>query len=72
MERKGQYQAQLTSKEQKKLVSLIGKQTVVKVYMSNMCNDKQVNILWDTTANISIIGKEYLYSLFPDIFIRNV
>ena len=40
--------------------------------MSNMFNDKYVNILWDTGANISIISKEYLYSLFPDIFIRSL
>ena len=65
MERKAQYQAQLTPKEQKKLVRLIGKQTIVKVFMSNMFNDKYVNILWDTGANISIISKEYLYSYFP-------
>ena len=37
-----------------------------------MFNDKYVNILWDTGANISIISKEYLYSLFPDIFIRSL
>ena len=72
MGRKGQYQAHLIPKEKKKLVSLIGKQTIVKVFMSNMCNDKYVNILWDTGANISIIGKECLYSLFPNISIRNL
>ena len=72
IERKGQYQAQLTPKEQNKLVSLIGKQTIVKVFISNMCNDKYVNILWGTGVNISIIGKEYLYSLFPDFFIQNL
>ena len=45
MERKGQCHAQLTPKEQKKVVRLIGKQTTVKVFMSKLCNDKYVNII---------------------------
>ena len=47
--KRGQYQA-LTPKEQKTLTGVIGKQNVAK-YM----NDKLVDILWDTGANISII-----------------
>ena len=43
----GQYQANLTPKEQKTLIGLIGKQNVVKLYMK----DKPVDILWDTGAN---------------------
>ena len=37
----GQYQANLTPKEQKTLIGLIGKQNVGKLYM----NDKPVDIL---------------------------
>ena len=46
---------------------LIGKQNVVKFYM----NDNPVDILWDTGANISIISKEYVNSLFPNVVIKN-
>ena len=51
--KRGKYQANLTPKEQKTLIGLIGKQNVVKLYM----NDKPVDILWVTGANISIISK---------------
>ena len=40
--------------------------------MSTLYNNKFANILWDTVANISIISKEYLYSLFPDLAIQNL
>ena len=40
--------------------------------MSTLYNNKVANILWDTVANISIISKEYLYSLFPDLVIQNL
>ena len=63
----GQYQANLTPKERKTLIILIGKQNVVKFYM----NDNPVDILWDTVANISIISKEYVNSLFPNVVIKN-
>ena len=58
--KRGQYQANLTPKEQKTLIGLTGKQNVVKSYM----NDKPVSILWDTGANISIIirNMEMIYS----------
>ena len=58
--KKGQYQANLTPKEQKTLIGLTGKQNVVKSYM----NDKPVSTLWDTGANISIIirNMEMIYS----------
>ena len=64
----GQYQANLTPKEQKTLIGLTGKQNVVKLYV----NDKPVDILWDTGANISIISKEYVNNLFPNIVIKNL
>ena len=63
----GQYQANLTPKERKTLIILIGKQNVVKFYM----NDNPVDILWDAGANISIISKEYVNSLFPNVVIKN-
>ena len=63
----GQYQANLTPKERKTLIILIGKQNVVKFCM----NDNPVDILWDTGANISIISKEYVNSLFPNVVIKN-
>ena len=63
----GQYQANLTPKERKTLIILIGKQNVVKFYM----NDNPVDILWDIGANISIISKEYVNSLFPNVVIKN-
>ena len=66
--KRGQYQANLTPKEQKTLIGLIGKQNVVKLYM----NDKPVDILWDTGANISIISKEYVNDLFPNAVIKNL
>ena len=47
--KRGKYQANLTPKEQKTLIGLIGKQNVVKLYMND--------ILWVTGANISIISK---------------
>ena len=34
-------------------------------------NDNPVDILWDTGANISIISKEYVNSLFPNVVIKN-
>ena len=52
----GQYRANLSPKEQKTLIGLIGKQNIVKLNM----NDKPVDILWDTGDNISIISKEYV------------
>ena len=64
----GQSQANLTPKEQKTLIGLIGKQNVVKLYM----NDKPVDILWDTGANISIISKESVNDLFPNAVIKNL
>ena len=67
--KRGQYQANLTPTEQKTLIGLIiGKQNVVKLYM----NVKPVDILWDTEANISIIGKEYVNDLFPNVVIKNL
>ena len=63
-----QYQANLTPKEQKTLIGLLGKQKVVKLYM----NDKPVDTLWDTGANISIISKEYVNKLFPNVVIKNL
>ena len=50
--KRGQYQVNLIPTEQKTLIDLIGKQNVVKLYM----DDKPVDILWDTGANISIIS----------------
>ena len=35
-------------------------------------NDKPVDILWDTGANISIISKEYVNDLFPNAVIKNL
>ena len=72
VEMKGQYQAQLTPNEQRKLVSLIGEQTIVKLFLNNQYKSKHVDILWDTGANISLISKDYLYYLFPNIVIRNL
>ena len=66
--KRGQYQANLTPKEQKTLIGLIRKQNFVKLYM----NDKLVDILWDTGANISIISKEYVNDLFPNVVIKNL
>ena len=64
----GQYQANLTPKEQKTLIGLIGKQNIVKLYM----NDKPVDKLCDTGANISIISKEYVNDLFSNLVIKNL
>ena len=50
------------------LMSLIGKQNVVKLYM----NHKPVDILWETGAKISIISKEYVNNLFPNVTIKNL
>ena len=66
--KRGQYQANLTPKEQKTLIGLIEKQNFVKLYM----NDKPVDTLWDTGANINIISKEYVYDLFPNVVIKNL
>ena len=66
--KRGQYQANLTPREQKTLIGLIGKQNVVKLYR----NDKPVDILWVTGANISIISKEYVNDLFPNVAIKNL
>ena len=66
--KRGQYQANLIPKEQKTLIDLIGKQNVVKLYM----DDKPVDILWDTGANISIISKEYVNNLFANVVINNL
>ena len=63
-----QYQANLTPKEQKTLIGLIGKQNVVKLYM----NDKPVDILRDTGANIIIISKEYVNDLLPNVVIKKL
>ena len=35
-------------------------------------NDKPVDILQDTGANISIINKEYVNNSFPDVVIKNL
>ena len=64
----GQYQANLAPKEQKTLIDLIGKQNIVKLYI----NDKPVDILWHTGANVSIISKEYVNNLFPNVVIKNL
>ena len=64
----GQYPANLTPKEQKTLIGLIGKQNVGKLHM----NDKPVDILQGAGANISIISKEYVIDLFPNVVIKNL
>ena len=66
--KRGQYQANLISKQQKTLIGLIGKQNVVKLYV----NDKCADILWDTGAGISIISKEFGNDLFPSVVIKNL
>ena len=58
----------MTPKEQKNLTGLTGKQNVVKLYM----NDKPVDILWDTGANISIISKKYVNNFFLIVVIKNL
>ena len=35
-------------------------------------NDKTVDILWETGVNISIISKEYVNNLFPNVVIKNL
>ena len=35
-------------------------------------NDNPVDILWETGANISIVSKEYVNSLFPNAVIKNL
>ena len=50
------------------LVGLIGKQNIVKLFLNNIT----VDILWDTGANVSIISKDYINKLFPDIIIHSI
>ena len=64
----GQYQANLAPKEQKTLIGLIRKQNIVKLYI----NDKPVDILWHTGANVSTISKEYVNNFFPNVVIKNL
>ena len=35
-------------------------------------NDKPADILWDTGANVSIVSKEYVNDIFPNIVIKNL
>ena len=64
----GQYLASLRPKVQRTLIGSIRKQNVVKLYI----NDKPADILWGTGANISIIMKEYVNNLFPNVVIKNL
>ena len=64
----GQYQANLAPKEQKTLIGLIRKQNIVKLYI----NDRPVDILWHTGANVSTISKEYVNNFFPNVVIKNL
>ena len=66
--KRGQYQGNLKPEEQKTLIGLIGKQNIVKLYM----NDKPVDVFWDNGANISIISKEYVNNLFPNVVMKNL
>ena len=64
----GQYLASLRPKVQRTLIGSIRNQNVVKLYI----NDKPADILWGTGANISIIMKEYVNNLFPNVVIKNL
>ena len=64
----GQYLASLRPKVQRTLIGSTRKQNVVKLYI----NDKPADILWGTGANISIIIKEYVNNLFPNVVIKNL
>ena len=63
----GQYQDNLALKVQKILLGSAGRQNVLKLYMK----DKPVDILWNTMANLSIISKEYINSLFSNVVMKD-
>ena len=54
--------------KQAKLVKLVGNRCLVKCFL----DDKQVEGLWDTGAQVSIISHDYLSKLFPGSSIRDI
>lgn len=62
-----QYQDNSAPEVQKILLGSAGRQNVLKLYM----NDKPVDILWGTVANLNIISKEYINSLFSNVVMKD-
>ena len=58
----------LTPSQQSKIVQLVGKRSIVDCLL----NGKQVDALWDTGAQCSIIPKSLVNSLFKKPYIRPI
>ena len=58
----------LTPKEHAKIANLVGCRCNLNVYL----NGKQVNALWDTGAQVSIVSNKCLKRNFPSIEVKNV
>ena len=64
----GNYNSFYTSKNQSKLVNLIGRKSIVICFLF----DEQCKILWDTGANIGVIDKHTIDCKFPYVTIRYI
>ena len=62
------FQSHLTPKEHAKIANLVGRHCNLNVYL----NGKQVNALWDTGAQVSIVSNKWLKRNFPSIEVKNV
>ena len=62
------FQSQLTPKEHAKVVQLVGHRYNLNVYL----NGKQVNALWDTGAQVSIVSHKWLKKTFPSVEVRQI
>ena len=62
------FQSHLTPKEHAKVANLVGRRCNINILL----NGKQVNALWDTGAQVSIVSNKWLKRNFPSIEVRNV
>lgn len=62
------FQSHLTPKEHAKVAKLVGRRCNLNILL----NGKQVNALWDTGAQVSIVSNKWLKRNFPLVKVRNV
>ena len=64
----GIFVSHLTPKQHAKVISLVGRRCAIKARL----NEKVVQILWDTGAQVSMISTSFIREHFPNLLIRDV
>ena len=58
----------LKPKEEMKLVNFVGRKCTVDSYLDG----EEKKVLWDTGAQVALVGKEWLDNNFPDKEIKDI